>query len=157
MDNSSILKLIRTTEEKEESISLIKSLLENNYKNRLTAEFESSSPFLRNLWNYISSKIAKFEGNRLEIEKYLNSVLVKIQDQKTLKITLAIKPSGKLVDTITNWAQKNLSEEIIFDIEVDPRIIGGAIIISNKGEFADFSLLKKIDNIFSSKKAEILQ
>ena len=157
MDNSSILKLIRTTEEKEESINLIESLLENNYKNRLTAEFESSSPFLRNLWNYISSKIAKFEGNRLEIEKYLNSVLVKIQDQKTLKITLAIKPSEKLVDTITNWAQKNLSEEIIFDIEVDPRIIGGAIIISNKGEFADFSLLKKIDNIFSSKKAEILQ
>ena len=157
MDNSSILKLIRTTEEKEESISLIKSLLENNYKNRLTAEFESSSPFLGNLWNYISSKITKFEGNRLEIEKYLNSVLVKIQDQKTLKITLAIKPSEKLVDTITNWAQKNLSEEIIFDIEVDPRIIGGAIIISNKGEFADFSLLKKIDNIFSSKKAEILQ
>jgi F0F1-type ATP synthase delta subunit len=50
---------------------------------------------------------------------------------------------------------KNLSENVIFDFEVDPKILGGAIITNKKGSYSDLSLLKKINDLFQNQKDQL--
>lgn len=155
MDESKVLKLIRTSGEKEELINLIEKLVEETYKDKFDETSEYSSDLGKKIWDEISLEISSrgISNNRREIEKYLNTLLEKIRTINSLKLTLAISPSEELITALSKWVEKNLSEKIIFDIKVDPKIIGGAIITSDKGEFADFSLLKKINLIFKAKKS----
>lgn len=153
MIEANIIKLIRTVEEQNESINLVEKLFENTYKDRFDPAIVSGSSFGKNLWVAISGAIAsrRIGSDRQEVEKFLNSLLFAIRGLNSLKITIAVTPSDNLIINLQKWAKKNLSENIIFDIKVDPQILGGAIIISDKGEFADFTLSKKINDVFSAK------
>lgn len=159
MDESKVLKLIRTAGEKEELISLAEKLIEETYKEKFEGVSEYSSNLSKKIWEVISLEISSIgiSNNRRKIEKYLNSLLEKTRNINSLKLTIAISPTPELITALSNWVEINLSEKIIFDIKVDPEIIGGAIITSDSGEFADFSLLRKINQIFEAKKSTIPQ
>lgn len=159
MDQNNIFKLIRTAHEQNELISLIEKLLENNFKEELTPSEEIlNSSFARILWNAISSALVggNISGNKKETEKFLDSLLIKTKSLNKLKITIAFEPKDALLESLSKWAGSNLSGNVIFDFKLDPQILGGAIIASDKGEYADFSLSKKINDLFLQQKQEIL-
>lgn len=153
MENN-IVKLIRTVEEQNESINLIEKLLENTYKDKLDTSMINVSNFSKNLGKVIYDEIKaqNIETNREKVEKFLDSLLVQIRGLNSLKITIAIPPNENLIANLSNWAVKNLSQDIIFDIQVDPQILGGAIITSNEGLFEDLSVSKKINEYFLAEK-----
>ena len=159
MDHSNILKLVRTTEEQNHLISLIEVLLENNFKERALANDEfGNSNFMKNASDTIISEQTKLNivENKKEKEKFLNSLLDLVRNLNTLKISIAVRPNEELVKALDKWTGQNLSGKVIFDLNFDPDILGGAIIINKKGDYANYSLLKKIDAFFLNHKQDIL-
>jgi len=94
-------------------------------------------------------------SNFSSLEKLLNDLKEELKKVKVLKISLAINPSKEQIEHIFDWVRKNLGKGIILDIDKDESILGGAIISFN-GRYKDFSLRRDLEEIFKSKKAEIM-
>lgn len=152
MNYSDFLKLIRTREEQNELISLIDNLIQNLYKSKNKPEI--LSPFKTLLANGII-KIMKAQNiyeNKSKTEKFLNSLLTSVKDLPVLKISIAIEPDQKMITSVKKWAENNKLDSTIFEFTIDPKILGGAVIINPNGDYADYSLLKRIDDLFINQK-----
>lgn len=157
MDHSNILNFVRTTSEQEELKDIATSLLGNIYKKSFDYRKASINPYQK----FIASKIIqdlesqKITTDKTKTEKYLKALIDDSNKLSTIKITIAIQPTAKLLEKLGYWTPKNTKSKTIFDIKVDPKILGGAIISDKKGVYRDFSLLKKIDNTFQTQNKEI--
>lgn len=159
MDQTNILTIVKTTKDQNELINLIEKLIENNFKKSFAPNDEIlNSGTTRKLWEAISTSLisGNISEDQKEREKFLDSLLSKVRALNKLKITLAIEPNNRLLEHLRDWMDKNLSENTILDITVDSQILGGAIIVSGNGDYADFSLFKRINDLFLTRKQEIL-
>ena len=155
---SDILRSVKTTEHARDLLSEIDILLESLFKTDSKA-FEKalnsisavSSQMLKEIFirNYGS-----FE-NKAMIKECLIGLKEEMQKLKILKISLALEVSENLIDNLFNWVLKNLKAGIILNINTDKSIIGGAI-IEFEGRYKDFSLKKALEEVFATKRAEIL-
>lgn len=152
MNYSNFLKLIRTKDEQSELINLIEEMIKNLYKAQ--NKTESSSPLRALLTNEIIKimQAQKISENKIKSEKFLNSLLDAARNLTVLKLTIAIEPDQKMITSIKNWADKNGLNGGIFEFIIDPNILGGAVIVNHKGSYADYSLLKRIDELFLNQK-----
>ena len=158
MNYSDILRSVKTTEHARDLLSEIDILLESLFKTDSKA-FEKalnsisavSSQMLKEIFirNYGS-----FE-NKAMIKECLIGLKEEMQKLKILKISLALEVSENLIDNLFNWVLKNLKAGIILNINTDKSIIGGAI-IEFEGRYKDFSLKKALEEVFATKRAEIL-
>ncbi len=152
MNYSNFLKLIRTKDEQGEVVNLIEELIQGLYKKQ--NKTDSPSPYKAFLSNEIIKIIQaqKINDNKIKTEKFLNSLLEAVKNLTVLKLTIAIEPDQKMITSIKNWADKNGIDGGIFEFIIDPKIMGGAVIVNQKGSYADFSLLKRIDELFLNQK-----
>lgn len=156
MDHTNILNLVRTTYEVEDLKTITTSLLNNIYKEGLS--YKTNTPYQK----YITLKIIEdleFKNIKNDISKteaYLKSLNNDLKKIDTIKITIAIKPTTKLLEKLNYWVSKNTKKKTIFDITIEPKILGGAIISDKKGVYRDFSLQRKIDATFQNHQEEIL-
>lgn len=67
-----------------------------------------------------------------------------------IKLDIAFFPKDNFLNRISQWLQEEFGQRIILDITVNPKIVAGAI-IEYQGIWRDFSLAKKIDQLFSDK------
>lgn len=74
---------------------------------------------------------------------------------KVIKLVLAFDPTNKTLEKLHNFVKETVGDGYIFDIEVSPDILGGAIVIFN-GKYYDLSLKKTIEEAFANGKEEIL-
>ncbi len=152
MNYSNFLKLIRTRDEQNQLISLIENMIQGMYKKKIKSE--TLSPLKTLLTNEII-KIMQAQNiyeNKIKTEKFLNSLLSSVKDLPILKISIAIEPDQRMIDSIKSWSEKNNLGSTIFEFTIDPKILGGAIIVNPKGTYADYSLLKRIDDLFINQK-----
>jgi F0F1-type ATP synthase delta subunit len=79
-----------------------------------------------------------------------NNTLEKIGEElknlRELRLTMAIEPSRKLVSKIVGWVKKNVDERAVVSIDIEPKIMGGAV-ISYAGRVVDFSLSKRLEYV----------
>lgn len=66
-----------------------------------------------------------------------------------LKLTMAFEPSESVIDNISNWARGNLQSGILLDLSLDRSLLGGAQIV-HEGKYYDYSLKKKIKEVFEN-------
>ncbi len=57
----------------------------------------------------------------------------------TLTLTIAFEPKEKTLQTLSEWFMMNIKKQMLFEIIVDPKVIGGST-ISYRGQYADFSI-----------------
>ena len=157
MNYSIFLKLMRTKDEQNEAINLIEELIQGLYKKQNKTNTPSS--FRTLLTNEIVKIIQgqKIYENKIKSEKFLNSLLDAVKNLTVLKLTIAIEPDQKIITSMKNWAEKNNLSGTIFEFIIDPTILGGAVIVNHKGSYADYSLLKKIDELFLNQKQLIFK
>lgn len=155
MNYFKFLKLIRTRYEQTTLINLIEDMIQGMYKKKNKSE--ALSPLETLLTNEIIKimQVQNIHKNKIKTEKFLNSLLASVKDLPSLKISIAIEPDQKLIDSIKSWSEKNNLEGTIFEFTIDPKILGGAIIVNSKGTYADYSLLKRIDDLFLNQKQTI--
>jgi F0F1-type ATP synthase delta subunit len=153
-----IVNLIRTRQEQQELIKLLEILLEDNFKNKLhetkiIVGSEATRKIHEELIKLITSQ--GINDKPQEKEKFLNSLLAEVKSLKSIKITLAFEPSDQTLSKLIVWSQKNLKANLIFDISIDPEIMGGAIIVSDTGKYTDSTLSRKMDEFFDAKKLDL--
>ena len=156
MDLSFILKHVRTLDERSELIELIEELLENNFRRDQSPI--PNTAFSKNATDAIHREVnnRKIANNREEIEKFLQSILTEVKKLPEIRISIAIQPTETLINNLKAWAEKNGLNNPVFNIEVKSEIIAGAIVMSNEGEYRNYSLSTQLDKFFIEKKQEIL-
>ena len=87
------------------------------------------------------------DSSRDEIKSILTRAYRTICALPVLRLTLAFEPSELVIGNISYWARQNLEPGILLDLSLERRLVGG-VILAYKGKFYDFSLKKKLKEIF---------
>lgn len=149
---SEILSKVRTKREAvrlEEEVDLLSASL---YK---TGKGEYESVLKESVRSWVAEEI-KGELERESISKadYLKGLKKRLSEIKTLRLTLAQEPTEGGLNMVQSWIRSNLGEGIISDINFNPRLIAGAVVIYN-GKYTDLSLKNRFRTVLESKKKEI--
>ena len=100
---------------------------------------------------YISGLPTLKLGEMVMTEKEEASILEKeLRALPEMKLDIAFFPTDNFLNRISQWLQKEFDQRIILDITVNPKVVAGAI-IEYQGNWRDFSLAKKIDQLFGGK------
>ncbi len=156
---SDILGDIKTVGELEDFVLEIDIILGNLYKR---SDKTTDEIFDKKVRKSTAIRIKKLiEKNGINTSDYpaAEKLLFGLKDYlkkcKVLKMSLAIEPTEEIVDHIFNWVLENIGDGIVLDIDKDESILGGAI-ISFGGLYKDFSLRRNLEEIFQTKKDEIM-
>lgn len=78
----------------------------------------------------------------------LKAFFTKIQDRinklPTLSLTIAFEPKEKTLHALSEWFVMNIKKQMLFEITVDPNVIGGAK-LNYQGNFLDASVKPLFD------------
>jgi len=77
---------------------------------------------------------------------FFNLLQMKITSLPVITMKLAIEPKEKTLQTLSQWFLLNVNKQVLFDITVDPEIIGGVDIYFDS-KFLDFSVRTTFDKI----------
>lgn len=87
---------------------------------------------------------AKIQFGKSLSRQELTHELKKILAQNNFpKLEIAFEPRYEFVKELKEYFSKNLNQNILLDLVINPALIGGAIIICNN-HYRDFSLASKI-------------
>lgn len=86
----------------------------------------------------------------------LNEMKSTIENLPNLRLSVAIKPTVRMVESFCRVIRKEVNPLMTLEFDVDPKIIGGAIIVSN-GKIFDYSLKKKITDFFDKNKDKLIK
>jgi len=90
----------------------------------------------------LSQQLAFWE----EIKKF-------IQEIPQVKLEVAFDPSEDFLLKIKKWLREETHKELILDLTIN-RLIAGGSIIEYQGQYRNFSLAKKIDELIAQKNHE---
>ncbi len=88
------------------------------------------------------------ESTILEFEKRgksLESWKEEIENLRYLNLSLAYEPTRVNINTFSAWVKKNVGENVVLDINVDPSLVVGAQIVWN-GKYKNYS---KSDTVYA--------
>lgn len=87
-------------------------------------------------------KLTEFESK----EDVIKKIRERLSDVKFLELTLAIQPTQKFIEKMTDWISKSSTLNIALSIKIDQSIIGGAL-IEFEGKYFDGSVRSKLERI----------
>lgn len=68
---------------------------------------------------------------------------LELENLRSIKLTLAYEPTRTNILTFSNWTKKNVAEDVILDINIDPKLVAGAQIIWN-GKYQDHAYIQRL-------------
>lgn len=109
-----------------------------------------------NTFKTLKEILSEYGNSKQDLSNFLNDLKSKLHKLKIIKLAIAFDPTINSIDNISSWIKENLGEEYILDIEKNPAILGGAIIVYG-GRYQDLSLKKQLDEVFEKKRNEIVK
>lgn len=101
-------------------------------------------------------KKAKLEiKNKEDIKDCLQKLKELLEKFKVVKLTIALEPTPKIIEEISEWISSKLGVGYIIDINTDQNIMGGAIVVLN-GRYQELTVEKGIESAFQNNKKDIL-
>ncbi len=155
MDGDFLLNYIMSSQQKNDLINLVEQLLEDIFK-KATRPTPTTS-FEKKALEMIYFEIEKRQigTNAVEMEKFLHQILTSTKALPELKLSIAVSPTEEILERLKDWAKNNNMGNIVFDIDVKPEIIAGAVIITGEGKYIKYSLSDMLDNYFIAKRQEL--
>ncbi|PIY65448.1 hypothetical protein COY91_02465 [Candidatus Shapirobacteria bacterium CG_4_10_14_0_8_um_filter_39_15] len=138
---------IKTTEDRDTILNSIDILSDSLYK----TNFDIRKNLTPSAYQFIQS-----QAKGRITQSFLISLKQNLQDLPVLSLTLAFPPDEKMIEKLSGWVKTNVTDETLLDFEINPEILGGALISFN-GKYLDESLSKKMEEIFSNQKEELLK
>lgn len=83
----------------------------------------------------------------LTTAKYLDVLQESLDKIKVLDVTLAFVPSSSFIEKLSVWVNANVSTNVIIKVALDNTIVGGCI-LSFEGRYLDFTIKKRLVNLF---------
>lgn len=90
--------------------------------------------------------------NKETVRDFLGTLRELIKNFKVIKLILAFEPSQKTIENIHNFVSENIGVGFVLDIETDESVLGGSVVIFN-GKYNDFTLKKRVEEVFADKNA----
>ncbi len=96
--------------------------------------------------------ITLFRDNKINTTSasHIKAFLEKIQTEMTaiplVPLTIAFEPKEQTLKALCDWFELNVNKQVIFDISVDKKMVGGANITYN-GKFLDLSIKSRFEQI----------
>lgn len=150
---SDILSSIRTSLDRDLLISEIEAVEKALFSSKKSELEEVLKSKLRlSTASIMRGQIEK--GQEMEI--YLTSLIQTINSLPEVKLTLAFEPTEATLLVVYSWLTAKIAKQIVVDIAVDSKILGGAI-ISYKGKYYDGSLGKTLEATLLANKEHILE
>ncbi len=81
-----------------------------------------------------------------KLKDFLGSVQKEIALLPVLTLKIAFEPTDKILKTLSEWFVMNIKNQVLFDINVDKRLIAGAILNYN-GKDVDYTIKDKFITI----------
>jgi F0F1-type ATP synthase delta subunit len=86
--------------------------------------------------------------NNSELKKFFSSIIESIAKLPIMSLTIAFEPKEKTLQKLSEWFVMNVNKQAVFDIIVNPELLGGAAIDFN-GKHMDFSIRPKFEEIIA--------
>ena len=138
---------VRTGDEAAQVASLVDMLSDSLYKMGEESFEQVSASLPRTRW---VGAVVDGVGNGGDIrarQEWLSGLKEAIKGMREIRMTVAIDIDQVFLDEL----KKNLGEGVVFGLEVDPRVLGGAA-ISYQGRYWDATLLKKVVSVWDKEK-----
>jgi len=90
-------------------------------------------------------------GSPNQQSSFFKNLKKELQKIPQLKLEIAFEPSDDFLLKIKNWFKKQNNQEVVLDIIINPKIVGGTI-IEYQGQYRNFSLVKKMNEAISHTK-----
>ena len=149
---SEVLSKVRTISEARRLEEEVDILLASLYK---TEEGVFEKSLEKEVRSFVGSSIKEeLAGEGIGKKDYLEGLKKKLESLKVVRLTLAQEPTENGLVKIQNWIQSNLGEGVVSDINYNPRILAGAVVVY-KGKYTDLSLRNKFQMILDKKKVVI--
>lgn len=147
---------LRTKEEAKRAISEIELLLKSFSKPTPSSLEEGIKKIVsERLADFFIKSLKPLSGTRKQTE-YLEDLLQKISSLPALSLTIAFEPTEESIDVFSSWAKSNIDSNVLLDIHFDTVLVGGAI-VEYEGMYRDYSLKKKIEEMFAQKREEVVK
>ena len=155
-----ILAKVQTTSDAEALMNQLDQMLANLFRiDKVTFEKNVNHNLNYDIANALKNTIATSGityANHEEMKSFLTGLKEELKSCQVMTLTIACKPSAELVNSICDWVNENLGRKVLLEVNVDPYILGGAIIIFN-GVYMNFSVKKKLEDIFVKNQEAILK
>ncbi len=155
---SDLLSLIKTTLEAQHMLHEIDILVTHLYRIEAGTPEEIIAKYVSH--DLATSLTQSFKRNGISWEdqkqtkEFLLGLKSSIETVKVLKLTLAFKPDSHMVSLFSARVLAGLGQYILLDLSYDPSIMGGAI-ISFQGVYKNFTLKKRIADVFEQQRSKI--
>jgi len=83
------------------------------------------------------------------IKIFFHTLSEKILAMPVIALTVAFEPQAQTLKAVSEWFVINMKQQMLFDITVDRKIVGGAAVTYN-GKFFDFSIRQTFERIMQN-------
>ena len=135
-----ILTNTYTIQDMRHRMRILKSNLENTLFGKVQTEILSSDDTI-----WLSSLTLSFINyfTKDNIYSSFKNIEAELKKLKILIIYLSFEPEQEQIENIGKWLRTNLTEIKLFDIKLDPSLLGGIALVKD-GVYKDYSLKTRI-------------
>lgn len=150
---SDILSEIKTSSDRDLLIGELEAIKKALFSSK-KAELEE---ILKSELRLSTASIIKNQMEKgVEMKDYLSGLIYALNNLPEVKLTLGFEPSETTLLIIYSWLTANIAKQMVVNIEIDSKILGGAV-ISYNGKYYDGSLVKTLEATLLANKQQILE
>jgi F0F1-type ATP synthase delta subunit len=136
-DNAEIILSVKTKDQLDQILREIEEVEQAIYSKNESAFTQLANSNTQKLLGSLLADKDTIESRNSVIE----SIRENLKKVQTIELMLGIDPSQEMIDKISAWVKKNISEYGVVDIKIDKEIIAGAR-ISYQGRYIDATVNK---------------
>lgn len=141
-----LLSLAKTKQEAAEVINCIENLSPFLFNKKIKLDKKLDQFFSLEQKNRLKAlaKSADIDlGDNIKAQEFFQQIKEMLGQMPVVSLTLAFDPKPENITSISDWLTFNTKTQILLDYCVNPKLIGGCIVVY-KGFYKDASLRKKL-------------
>ncbi len=154
LDYDRVLQSLSTRQEILDLIEAIDTLLSSLYQTKQMSLDdrlgETVSLHAKNTLHKLYELHKLENADQTALKDFFTDVRNQLGKFSTVILTVAVEPDKKILDESLHSLREKMGDNLVFDIVVDQKILGGAQVIWG-GNYFDFSLKKEIEEWFESR------
>lgn len=153
--SNSLIDKILTRRDAVETADKLGTVISRSFEKDQTIEGLLKNYFDKDTLNAILETI-KNSGEKTASEaESLSQVKSIIETLPNLRLTIAVRPTVRMVESLSRTVRKIVNPNLTLEFDVDPTIIGGAVVVNN-GKVFDHTVKRKVQEFFEKNQEKII-
>lgn len=152
----SLIDKILTRRNAVEVANKLGTITSRSFENKQTLDGLLKEYFDEETYEAILETINHNQSSAEDLGNSLNDLKSTVENLPNLRLSVAIRPTVRMVENFCRVVRKEINPSMTLEFDIDPKIIGGAVIVSN-GKIFDYSLKRKITEFFDKNKDRLFK